>query len=399
MKKIQILISRLAIGLSTLLIGLGMTPIAHAQFPGTNGRILWTTPNSGQYTIFPNGTNINATGLPTIIGTSITWQAIYTPSGQYIVHMNVASPGAASNVYVTNAAHTITPVAITSFTTCNVGNIASNSTGTKIAFTCTAAGPVTEVYVIDLNISGSSISGSNQIQLTNQIDSTSSFEPVWAPDNSVIYIRNGNKILSISPNIANQTTGSPTVSTIYDVKQSFRLNDVSPAGTTLLYSLGASNQLFTVSVGGTGNTQISSDASASYHGGYYSPDGTRIVAQKDLSNLSDQQLVLMTSTGASESVLYSLNNGGTVGVQSDRPFWSTDQNTYSRSNNGGNTTGVPNTTASGSNNGGNTPGVPNTTAVKAEKNSPMPWLLGGLLALMLAGLGGFWITKELKGKK
>jgi hypothetical protein len=166
------------------------------------------------------------------------------------------------------------------------------------------------------------------------------------------------------------------------VKQSFRLNDVSPAGTTLLYSLGANNQLFTVSVGGTGNTQISSDASASYYGGYYSPDGTQIVAQKSPSNPSDQQLVLMTSTGASESVLYSLNNGGTAGVQSFRPFWSTDQNIYS-ARNGEETT----------------PGVPNVAAVKTEKNSPMPWLLGGLLALMLAGLGGFWITKELKGKK
>jgi hypothetical protein len=381
MKKIQTLISWLTISFAMLLVGLGVPPVAHAQFPGTNGRILWTTPTSGQYTIFPNGTNVNATGLPAITGISTTWQAIYTPSGQYIVYLNATSSGAASNIYVTNATNSITPVAITNFTTCNVGNIASNSNGTKIAFSCTG-GSITEIYIIDLNISGSSISGSNQIRLTNQIDSTSSFEPVWAPDNSVIYIRNGNKIFSISPTTANQTTGSPTVSTIYVVGQSFRLNDVSPAGTTLLYSLGANNQLFTVSVGGTGNTQISSDASASYYGGYYSPDGTQIVAQKSPSNPSDQQLVLMTSTGASESVLYSLNNGGTVGVQSFRPFWSTNQNIYS-ARNGGETT----------------PGVPNVAAVKAENDGLMPWLLGGLLTIIFAGIGGYWLRTELKGKK
>ncbi len=388
MKKIQTIISRLATGAIMLLLALSMTPAAHAQFTGTNGRIMWTTPLNGQYTIFPNGTNSNATGLATLTSYPGEWQAIYTPNGQYIVYTGVASSGAASNIYVTNAARTITPVAITSFTTCNVTDPASNSTGTKIAFACetSGGGATSEIYVIDLNISGNSISGSNQIQLTDQADTFNSFNPVWAPDNSVIYARNDQSIVTFDPTTPNQDT---IVDEIFDVGTStFDLNDVNPSGTTLLYARipnqATYKQLFTVGVNGSGNAQLTSDNNSDYFGGYYSPDGTQVVSEKSPTNPSDQQLVLMTSAGASETVLYSLNNNGSPGVQNFRPFWSTDQNTYSDGNNGGTDS---------------TPGVPNTTATKATKNSPVPWMLGGLLALMLAGLGGFWITKELKGKK
>ena len=66
MKKIQTLISRVVIGSMTLLLGLSMVPAAHAQFTGTNGRILWTSPLNGQYTIIPDGTNVNAPGIQTL---------------------------------------------------------------------------------------------------------------------------------------------------------------------------------------------------------------------------------------------------------------------------------------------------------------------------------------------
>jgi len=354
---------------------------AQAQFTGTNGRIIWTSPISGQYTIKSDGTNPNATSLATISAGGVDdWQSIYTPNGNYIITMGVASSGAASNIYVTNAAHTITPVAITTFTTCNVVDPAVNSSGTKIAFGCTAGSGNQDLYVIDLNISGSTISGSNQIKLTNQINSVGTFNPVWAPDNSVIYARNQNNIISISPTTANQTTGDETV--IYQAGASLVLNDVNPAGTKLLYRGVTTQQLFTVGVDGTGNAQLTTDATGNYGGGYYSPDGTRVVASKQSAS-SDQQLVTMNSTtGASETVIHSLS-ADTVGVLTTlRPMWGTNQDTYADSNNGN-----------------LTPTAPNTSAAKNFTKNYTPIAIASAAATLFVALVGYFAVTELKKRK
>ncbi len=383
-------ITKTASVIASVLVAFGLlASTASAQVTGTNGRVLWTSPLSGQITAKSDGSNINQTGLATITGGGgQDWQAVYTPSGGYIVSMGVATSGAAANIYVTNSTHTITPVPITTFTTCNVGDPAVSPNGQKVAFTCESAGPTTEVYVIDLNISGNSISGSNQIQLTNQIASASTYNPVWAADSSVIYVRNGTDILSISPTTASQTTGT----SVYAVGASFVLDDVTPTGTTLLYQrvpTGLTNrQLFTVTTGGASNAQLTTDNNADYVGGYYSPDGTKIVTAKFPTSPSDQQITTMNANGSSEAVIYSLTASSGVGVQQYRPYWSTSQDTFS----------------SGGDSGGTTPGVPNTAGAAhfSSHVSTNPWPIGiSILAVMiLLGSGAYWLKLELaKNKK
>lgn len=352
---------------------------ANAQFTGTNGRIIWTSPINGQYTLKADGSNKNATGLATISASGVdSWQSIYTPNGNYIITMGVATSGAASNIYVTNAAHTLTPTAITTFTTCNVVDPAVNSTGTKIAFGCTAGSGNMDLYVIDLNISGSTITGSNQIKLTNQINSVGTFNPVWAPDNSVIYARNQTDIISISPTTANQTTAT----VIYAAGASFVLNDVNPAGTKLLYRGNSTQQLFTVGVDGTGNAKLTTDATGNYGGGYYSPDGASVVATKSSAS-SDQQLVTFNSTtGASEQVIHSLSADG-VGVQiTIRPMWGTNQDTFSSNNNGN-----------------LTPNAPNTSSAKKFTKNYAPIALASAAATLFVGLLAYFGKTELDRRK
>jgi hypothetical protein len=345
---------------------------AHAQFPGTNGRIIWTTPLQGQYTIKPDGSNINGTGLATISTTGFDgWQSVYTPNGNYIVSMGVASSGAASNLYVTNAAHTITPVAITNFTTCNVGDPALNSTGTKIAFGC-YNGTTEDLYVIDLNISGSTITGSNQIKLTNLINDVGTYNPVWAPDNSVIYARNLQDIISIDPTTANQTTGT----TIYQVGSGFKLNDINPGNTKLLYSIssGGGDSLYTVGIDGTSNAQLATG----YLNGHYSPDGTKIVANVE----TPQSLkILNSTTGAAESTIPNVSTS-TVGVQIQRPMWGTNQDTFADSNNGN-----------------LTPNAPNTASAKKFSKNYAPIALASAAATLFVGLLAYFGKTELDRRK
>lgn len=351
---------------------------AQAQFPGTNGRIIWTTPLYGQYTIKPDGTDLNATTLPSVnvYGTD-RWQSIYTPNGQYIVTIKPASAGLSSNLYVTNAAHTLTPVAITTFTTCNVVDPAANSTGTKIAFNCDNNAGVSEMYVIDLVISGSSITGANQIKLTNLINNKTTSSAVWSPDNADIYALNGlTDIISISPTTANQTTGDETL--VYNNPDTISLNDINPAGTKLLYKNFADNQLYTVGVDGTSATKLSQTASYAYTGGYYSPDGTKVVA----GTSGTQRLVIMNATtGGSETALFPVG-GSTVGVQTERPMWGTNQETFT-DNNGGSTT----------------PAAPNTASAKKFTKDYTPIALASAAATLFVGLLAYFGKTELDRRK
>jgi hypothetical protein len=384
MKKINNKFIRLSAAIS-LMAFLLVPTAAHAQFPGTNGRIIWTTPLYGQYTIKPDGTDLNATTLPSVnvYGTD-RWQSIYTPNGQYIITIKPASAGLSSNLYVTNAAHTLTPVPITTFTTCNVVDPAANSTGTKIAFNCDDNAGVSEMYVIDLVISGSSISGANQIKLTNLINDTTTSSAVWSPDNSEIFALNGlTDIISISPTTADQTTGDETL--IYNDPQTISLNDINPAGTKLLYKNFSDNQLYTVNVDGTSSAKLSQSASYAYTGGYYSPDGTKVVA----GTSGTQRLVIMNATtGGSETVLFPVG-GSTVGVQTERPMWGTNQQTFSSDNGGG----------SNNNGGTTTPAAPNTASAKKFSKNYSPVAIASAAATLFVGLLAYFGISELKRRK
>lgn len=390
MNTIQKFITRIAGISASLLLLFSLTPAAHAQFSGTNGRIMWSG-ESNAYTILSNNTYLVNTGFTTIDPATYRgyWQAIYTPSGEYMVFIKQATAGAKGNLYVTNAARTITPVAITTMTDCDVHDPASNSDGTKIAFSCyNSVSNTEEIYVINLAISGTSITSSGQIKLTNQINAVNSYNPVWAPDNSVIYIANGQKILSIDPATANQTTGGGTVNSIYTVAGTSypQLYDVSPNGNTLLYATipdtESNQQLYTVGVNGTGNTRIVNTPTAEYYGGYYSPDGNNIATV--LYGTETQQLQILTSTGTFVS---SLNYGSEI-PEAQRPFWSTDTNTYAP---------TPSPTPSPS----PTPGTPNTASAVIAKLKSNPLALSFAIAglLSLVSVGAYWLRTELKSKK
>lgn len=377
MKKIQTLISRALIGSMTLLLGLSMVPAAHAQFPGTNGRIFYggIDTTSGTSSVLPDGTNIHVHGINYV--TNSLRGAVASPNGNTLAYVDVpAGSGTQSDIFTGTVASAITGTNITNTLTDNEDEPYYSSDGTRIVFTRQpTAGGNKEVWVMNSD-------GTGQVQLTNDIGGSSSYWPVWAPDDSVIYIYSvGNQeIGSIDPTTPNQASAT----TVYDVNQSIDGMDVDPTGTTIVYSAspGANDALFTVGVNGSGNAQLSTNNAQNYIKPNYSPDGTRIVANTFVTSVTDDTMTIMLADGTGEQDILQDTPGSEYIFVNSHMFWSTSQATY--------TTIGPDA---------NTPGAPNTTATKVEKNSPTPWILGGLMALVMLGLGGFWVKKELKGKR
>lgn len=380
MKKIQTLISRLAVGLATLLLGLSMTSIAHAQYSGTNGRILFSSP-SGYATVRPDSSNFH------ILGTAVTGcydrALVYNPAGTTIAYTGIASGNTDGDIFVRDSMFANTPQQLTNDVNSNDCDPYYSPDGTRIAFARQSGGggSLYEVWVMNSD-------GTGQTQLTDSINSDSSKNPVWL-DANTIYVENGSDIVEIDSTTANQNTGT----VIYDgTTVGADAFDISPDGSFIVFAnQAATDGIYRCNLAATctGATEIIADGAAGIDGPTnpaYSPDGTRLVFVGDSPSTSAGEQIFISNADGSGIAEMTFNDAGflTLAYTTYQPYWGTNNDTFTSTGDGGTDS---------------TPGVPNTTATKSTKNSPVPWMLGGLLALMLAGLGGFWITKELKGKK
>lgn len=388
MKKIQTLISRIAIGTITLLMGLSMVPAAHAQYLGVNGRIVYggIGDTLGLATIMPDGSNIHVHG--TMQNLSSRRFAVYSPDGtQFAWSQVIAGTPNQSDIYTGAVASAVTGTARTNDVATNDLDPYYSADGSRIVFTReTIAGGAEEIWVMNAD-------GTGQTQLTNQIQGGDSSMAVFDPtdaNNLYVIVSGGSAdgIYRISSTTANQNTGTLIFTSTVGGSSDPVFLDVSPDGSTLLYVVTNTTTTFeqirSVSTAGAGDAAVSQDNAQNYTTAAYSPDGTRIASEKCGDCIDDESIaVMLTPNGANETAILTSTPQNDV-ILSSVSYWGTSTVTYSDQGNSGGT---------------GTPGAPNTTATKAEKNSPTPWILVGLMALVMLGLGGFWVKKELKGKR
>ncbi len=351
MKKIQNHIKKLfRLSISTIVgVTLLLTPfgVAHAQTLGVNGRILWAAPTT-HYSIFADGTDIKNTNIPSTV-ISNKWAAVYNPAGTNIYYPNQCTSGSLSNVGMFSVTNALTPAGTQ--ITCPSGSgtrsmqePAVYNDGSKIAFAVytTNNGGEREVHVMNAD-------GSNNITLTNQINGTNSQNPVWGPGGAHVYIANQNNIRRVDASTPNQVTALDVTTDASTQDLVCRLNDIHPNdGKTLLYTSndqfncnskvsGQGDQLMTTTRTPGGVATAITNDNNDYIGGYYSPDGTQIVAVRYNPSNNLTELVTMDADGSNIQLVANVAaadggpgvlNSGTLSSYSYRPFWSTDQTSF-----------------------------------------------------------------------
>lgn len=294
MKKIQTLISRLALGATAVLLALSMAPAAHAQYLGTNGRIVFSSP-SGYLTVNPNSTNLHV--LSTAVTGCYDRAIVYNPAGTSIAYTGIASGNTDGDIFLQNSTFTATAQQLTNDTASNDCDPYFSPDGTRIAFARqTIAGGRYEVWVMNSD-------GTGQTQLTDDISSTNSLNPVWL-DANTIYVINGGDIIAIDSTTASQGSGT----TIYDGSTvSAEVFDISPDGSQIIFE-NSVNGIYTCVLTATcsAGTQIIAPGAASIiapAGPAYSPDGTKIVFVGSINGSPTPRAKLYTLPIQTEPVL------------------------------------------------------------------------------------------------
>lgn len=361
MKKIHNHIKKLfRLSISTIVgVTLLLTPfgVAHAQYPGINGRILWAAPN-GHYSIFEDGSDINNSTVPVETSSDIQtkWGAVYKPNGGSIQFIDTCN-SLPNNIGIWNIINTHASPATEVH--CPIGSPDTNIK--KVFEPAMSLNNLKTAYVVHTNPHGDVqeskeihiYDGSTNTKMTSNITPANcssignSLNPVWGKGNNRIFFNNGLCIQSIS----SSTAGAPyTTATVEVNGEACRLNDIDPStGDKLLYITAPNNecnthgQLATWDIVNNARTIIAGDGTTEdYVGGYYSPDGTKIVAVKITdSGSGDAQLVTMDADGSNETIIPNVSDNGGPGVlnkstaeitsRSFRPFWSTDQTRFGES--------------------------------------------------------------------
>lgn len=404
MGKINKFIKSISVIGSVLLLGISTVPMASAQYAGTNGRIVFSSP-AGYTTVRPDSTNLH------ILGTSVTScfagaPIVYNPAGTALAYVGRAVGSTDADIFSQTTRFSQVPRQLTNDPSSNDCSPYYSPDGTRIAFTRESlADGHDEVWVMNAD-------GTNQIQLTDNINSipgnpASSYGPVWL-DANTIYVVNTYAggggfpgIIAINSSTPMQTTGN-VIFQPADATQSVQVFDISPARNQIAFS-GGTHGIYTcalaVSCGVA--TQIIPPGTSSVvmpESPAYSPDGTKIVfvGRASVSPPNEGEDIYIANTDGSGIARMTFNSSGYIlGAYSTmQANWGINNDTFITR---GDETPPDQGDIPGSDSA--TPGVPNTTATNAQKNSPMPWMLAGLLGMVLLGLGGFWVSRELKSRK
>lgn len=399
MKNIKDLFVKASAVLAALGLVLVSSPVAHAQYTGTNGRIIDYFVGGGAVSVKPDGSNYYGHNI-SFVNTGMTQrQFVYSPDGTKIAY-TIKITDTTANLAIKTANSITTGTALTSDSSVIDGNPYFSPDGTKIAFerydqTTTK----TDIYVV--NSDGTGLTRLTQNLFTGEGSVRSAYYPTWKSDGSLIYVNTtstagGTGIYSISPTSANQTTATAVVTgtDLTGETSGGMVFDISPDNSKFIYNSlsGDAGSLFSirsVNVDGTGDTAVkTSNASYRYSLGSYSPDGTKIVYVRthivDPNTYND--LVVANADGTSETVIYPDNTNSLFASGSTAAFWGTNQDTYSNN---------------GSLGGFDTPTVPNTASsfIAKAKSNPLAIAATALAVLGLIALGGYWVRTELKKKR
>lgn len=256
-------------------------PRAGAAFPGTNGRIIFTSDRDGDseiYAMFPDGSG----------QTNVTNHAgddgypAWSPDGTRIVFTSFRDGNA--EVYVMNADGSDQ----TNLTNDPAGDgyAVWSPDGTKIAFASNRDGDG-EIWVMDAD-------GSNPVKLTDNTDRE--VEPTWSPDGTKIAFtsnRDGNDdIFVMDANGGNQTNLTNTA----DGEDHA---DWSPDGTRIAYTywdVGVGD-IYVMDPNGDNKTNLTNSPSISNYEPAWSPDGTKILSSR-LPGPGPCEIVVMNADGS-----------------------------------------------------------------------------------------------------
>jgi Tol biopolymer transport system component len=400
MKNIKDLFIKAGAVLAALGLVLVSSPVAHAQYTGTNGRIIDYFLGGGAVSVKPDGSNYYGHNISFVNTGFLYRQFVYSPDGTKIAY-TIKINDTTANLAIKPANLITTGTALTSDTSVIDGNPYFSPDGTKIAFARRDQGTgITDIYVV--NADGTSLTRLTQNLFTSGGSSAqSAYYPTWKSDGSLIYVSTtsttgGTGIYSISPSSANQTTATAVVTgaDLDGESSGGMIFDISPDNTKFIYQslsgdAGSLSSIRSVNVDGTGDTAVkTSNASYTYTIGSYSPDGTKIVYARthtaDPNTYYD--LVVANADGTSETVIYPYDTNSLSANPTSAAFWGTNQDTYPDN---------------GSLGGFDTPTVPNTASsfIAKAKSNPLAIAVSTLAVLGLIALGGYWVRTELKKKR
>lgn len=393
MKKANGLLIKSASAVSAVLLLAGT---ASAQFPGTNGRIIFQSIGgyyngvdigTGVFTIKPDGTGMHQFSFPFLNGGSNSQS--YSPDGTKIAYEAESSPGSGiSNIYVKNADDTGTPIHVSTGTIYD-RHPRWSPDGSKIVFVRNLASG-TEIFVANADGSGGEVR-----RTTHGVTGSGDF-PTFTPDGTKIVFAGGGAAISrvdaTGAADANVTailnSGSASV---------FDGLDISPDGNTVVFSNTDSSTTGSIRTvpyaGGSVTTLVdNSDGTYKFYPSY-SPDGTKIAFIRSHSSSSlgyMDRIQTYTVSGGALADMYVSGPGGSSqsGGFLYSLFWGTNNSTLS------------NNIGQDSFNDTNDTGLPNTASTFFKNPSNwIPTLLAGVSILGLAIYSRKWFKREFANKK
>lgn len=388
MKKANGLLIKSASAVSAVLLLAGT---ASAQFPGTNGRLIFTTiggnvngkhMGTGVFTVKQDKSGLHQFSFP-FANTGLDYSASYSPDGTKVAYVGEYVSGNGNwDILVKNADDTGTVTRITSDPGIDIHPRWSPD-GSKIVFTRSTSGDH-EVYVANADGSGGEVVRTTSAAGQGQYG-------VFTPDGTKIVFIRGGGINTVNATGAAEA-GNTVVLAVGSGINAIRL-DVSPDGTKVAFinfdSSVYSGRLVPIT-GGTPSTILSAQNGIQPNYLAYSPDGTKIAvgATRDGSNPNI----------AGNIELYDVGTGQITGnaFQFDDSNGSISSLTWGTNN----ATLSDNIGSSNFNTTDDTTGLPNTASTFFKNPSNwIPTLLAGGSVLALAIYSRKWFKREFANKK
>jgi TolB protein len=241
----------------------GLPAVAHAAFPGTNGKLAYGSARSGYpadndlYTMADNGTGetrITSMNLDEL-------NAAWSPSGAEIAFER--TNGLRSDIWIAKADGTN----LRQLTThpANDTRPAFSNAGTKIVFASdrNSTAGTSDLFVMDAN-------GANQVAITNTPTIDESY-PAWSPDGTAIAFSRDGDIYKVSPSGANLTRLTSSVNAEIEP-------DWSPNSGQIVFRQGinADDELWKMNANGTGQFMLTTNGSVPEERPVWSPLGDKI---------------------------------------------------------------------------------------------------------------------------
>ena len=242
-----------------VVVSLCLAPLAHAAYPGLNGKIAFYSSPALDEDIFvmqPDGSGQTAITGPPLNERDPTW----SPDGTKI------ALGANGDVWTMNADGT----GMVNLTNSGVDGAPSwSADGGKIAFAATRSGDFqSKIYVMDAD-------GSGVTRITDGF--TSDHSPAWSPDGRIAFVRQG-RIFKMNADGSNPTQ-------VTDNATAGSGPTWSPSGHRIAYSRSNSSPeitagIHTIDPDGSNDVDLSA-ALPEAHDPAWSPDGTKIVVSRN----------------------------------------------------------------------------------------------------------------------